>query len=65
MAAASICIKMTAENLHKLVKLMISGAILVASIQLLAIGASKIYVKGVMVYGEKFKWSHLSAMFKK
>ncbi|MEC1524238.1 ABC transporter permease [Neobacillus niacini] len=46
-------------------ELIISGAILVTSILLLAIGASKIYVKGVMVYGEKFKWSHLSAMFKK
>ncbi|MFJ5762237.1 hypothetical protein ACIQAA_24560 [Neobacillus sp. NPDC093182] len=35
-------------------ELIISGTILVASILLLAIGASKIYVKGVMVYGEKF-----------
>jgi len=42
-----------------------SGAVLVASIMLIAYLASRIYVKGVMVYGEKFKWSQLGAMMKK
>jgi ABC-2 type transport system permease protein len=47
------------------VELLISGAVLVLSIGLISYAASRIYVKGVMVYGEKFKWSQLSAMFKK
>lgn len=42
-----------------------SGAVLVASIMLIAYLASRIYVKGVMVYGEKFKWSQLGEMMKK
>ena len=46
-------------------ELVISGAVLIISIGLIAYAASKIYVKGVMVYGEKFKWSHISAMLKK
>jgi ABC-2 type transport system permease protein len=47
------------------VELVGSGAVLVASIMLIAYLASRIYVKGVMVYGEKFKWSQLGAMMKK
>jgi ABC-2 type transport system permease protein len=43
----------------------LSGAVLLASILLLAYLASRIYVKGVMVYGEKFKWSQLGEMLKK
>ncbi|MBY0148043.1 ABC transporter permease [Neobacillus niacini] len=46
-------------------ELLISGAVLIISIGLLAYAASRIYVKGVMVYGEKFKWSQLTAMLKK
>lgn len=46
-------------------ELLISGTVLVISIGLISYAASRIYVKGVMVYGEKFKWSQLSAMFKK
>jgi len=42
-----------------------SGAVLVASIMLIAYLASRIYVKGVMVYGEKFQWSQLGDMMKK
>jgi ABC-2 type transport system permease protein len=42
-----------------------SGAVLVASILLIAYLASRIYVKGVMIYGEKFKWSQLGDMLKK
>lgn len=42
-----------------------SGAVLVASIMLIAYLASRIYVKGVMVYGEKFKWSQLGTMMRK
>ncbi|MFP7298035.1 ABC transporter permease [Neobacillus niacini] len=46
-------------------ELIISGGVLVISIGLISYAAARIYVKGVMVYGEKFKWSHLSAMLKK
>ncbi|WP_226086794.1 ABC transporter permease [Mesobacillus sp. S13] len=46
-------------------ELLLSGAVLVASILLIAYLASRIYVKGVMVYGEKFKWSQMSGMLKK
>jgi ABC-2 type transport system permease protein len=46
-------------------ELLISGIVLVISIGLISYAASRIYVKCVMVYGEKFKWSQLSAMFKK
>jgi ABC-2 type transport system permease protein len=46
-------------------ELLISGIVLVISIGLISYAASRIYVKGVMVYGEKFKWSQLSAMFRK
>ena len=46
-------------------ELVMSGVVLIISIGLIAYGASRIYVKGVMVYGEKFKWSHLRAMLKK
>lgn len=47
------------------VELVGSGAVLVASIMLIAYLASRIYVKGVMVYGEKFKWSQLGTMMRK
>lgn len=47
------------------VELIGSGAVLIASIMLIAYLASRIYVKGVMVYGEKFKWSQLGEMMKK
>ena len=46
-------------------ELLLSGAILIVSILLIAYLASRIYVKGVMVYGEKFKWSQMSGMLKK
>lgn len=46
-------------------ELLLSGAVLVASILLIAYLSSRIYVKGVMVYGEKFKWSQMSGMLKK
>ncbi|MEO2076837.1 MAG: ABC transporter permease [Bacillus sp. (in: firmicutes)] len=46
-------------------QLALSGSILVASILFIAYLASRIYVKGVMVYGEKFKWSNLKVMFAK
>lgn len=46
-------------------ELLLSGAVLVVSILLIAYLASRIYVKGVMVYGEKFKWSQMSGMLKK
>jgi ABC-2 type transport system permease protein len=46
-------------------ELLFSGAVLIISIGLLAYAASRIHVKGVMVYGEKFKWSQLTAMLKK
>ncbi|WP_456277718.1 ABC transporter permease [Bacillus sp. AK128] len=48
-----------------MIQLVISGVILLASILLIAYLASRIYVKGVMVYGEKFKWSQLSELVKK
>ncbi|MBM7661523.1 ABC-2 type transport system permease protein [Bacillus mesophilus] len=47
------------------IELVISGGILLTSILLIAYLSSRIYVKGVMVYGEKFKWSQLSELVKK
>ncbi|WHX98225.1 hypothetical protein [Neobacillus sp. DY30] len=46
-------------------EVLISGTVLVISVGLIAYAASRINVKGVMVYGEKFKWTQLSAMEKK
>jgi ABC-2 type transport system permease protein len=46
-------------------QLILSGSILVGSILIIAYLASRIYVKGVMVYGEKFKWANLKVMLAK
>jgi ABC-2 type transport system permease protein len=48
-----------------LIQYVASGTTLIVSILLIAYLASRIYVKGVMVYGEKFKWSNISNMIKK
>lgn len=45
-------------------ELILSSAVLVVSIALIAFFASRIYVKGVMVYGEKFKWSQIKDLAK-